>query len=393
MGRGTTSGGVEIREASIRVLFSYRGKQRKETLYLDNAPLPPTPANVKYARRVASEIRERIRAGEFVYSDYFPHSPMATSQDNDSAMLFKVMDRWLKLLDLKASTKKQYGKRIESFWKAHLKNVPVERVRHSDILEALKKGTWASGKSRNNELSMIRQVFEFARKDGLIKANPCSEIERASYQSPGPDPFSMEEVDLVLADIKTHCHEQILNFTQFMFFTGLRTNEGIGLRWADIDFVRGEMKIDGGMVYEEETDSTKTSTARKVKFTSRALEALKRQKAHTFLAGGHVFHDPKTGEQWAYQKMTDVRSYWSAIFKRTGIRYRRPYNTRHTYATVCLMAGANPAYIAKQLGHSTQMLFRVYADWINGADNDREMQKIEASIRGIIPELTQEDAK
>ncbi|SNS59923.1 hypothetical protein SAMN06265795_10481 [Noviherbaspirillum humi] len=28
---------------------------------------------------------------------------------------------------------------------------------------------------------------------------------------------------------------------------------------------------------------------------------------------------------------------------RLGIRYRRPYNTRHTYATVGLMSGANPA--------------------------------------------------
>jgi hypothetical protein len=29
------------------------------------------------------------------------------------------------------------------------------------------------------------------------------------------------------------------------------------------------------------------------------------------------------------------------------------------------------------------MLFEVYADWINGSDIDREMQKIEVQLRGL----------
>jgi integrase len=54
--------------------------------------------------------------------------------------------------ELKASTRSQYRTRIDSFWKSQLKNVPVDQVRHSDILEALAAGTWKSAKSRNNEL-------------------------------------------------------------------------------------------------------------------------------------------------------------------------------------------------------------------------------------------------
>lgn len=166
MGRGnsTIAGGVEIRETSIRIIFSCQGKQRKETLYLDNAPLAPTPANVKYARRVAAEIRDKIKAGTFVYGEYFSHSPTAVPVVDDASMLFGVMDRWYALLELKASTKRQYLKRMNSFWNVHLTNMPIAAVKHSNILEVLKKGTWTSGKSRNNELSMIKQVFEFARR-------------------------------------------------------------------------------------------------------------------------------------------------------------------------------------------------------------------------------------
>lgn len=35
----------------------------------------------------------------------------------------------------------------------------------------------------------------------------------------------------------------------------------------------------------------------------------------------------------------------------TGIRRRAPYQTRHTYACWALSAGANPSFIASQLGH------------------------------------------
>lgn len=66
--------------------------------------------------------------------------------------------------------------------------------------------------------------------------------------------------------------------------------------------------------------------------------------------------------------------------KRLGIRYRRPYDVRHTYATVMLMAGMNPAFCARQLGHSVEMFHRTYAKWLDGEQNDREMERLEASI-------------
>jgi integrase len=68
-----------------------------------------------------------------------------------------------------------------------------------------------------------------------------------------------------------------------------------------------------------------------------------------------------------------------------GIRYRPPYNVRHTYATVCLMAGMRPAFIAQQLGHSVQMLLTTYAHWMNSKGDWAEMDKLQ-----IGPKLVQE---
>ena len=55
------------------------------------------------------------------------------------------------------------------------------------------------------------------------------------------------------------------------------------------------------------------------------------------------------------------------------------YNTRHTFATINLMVGANPMWVSKQLGHKNmQMLVTTYSKWIDSADKLKEKHKIEA---------------
>lgn len=45
--------------------------------------------------------------------------------------------------------------------------------------------------------------------------------------------------------------------------------------------------------------------------------------------------------------------------------YRNPYQVRHTYASSRLTAGANPWYLAEQLGHETvEMVYRHYGRFI-----------------------------
>ena len=73
--------------------------------------------------------------------------------------------------------------------------------------------------------------------------------------------------------------------------------------------------------------------------------------------------------------------FWTPTLRKLGIRHRRAYQTRHTYATNSLAAGINPTYIARQMGHkNAKMLFTVYAKWIDGADRGREKAKMEQML-------------
>lgn len=56
---------------------------------------------------------------------------------------------------------------------------------------------------------------------------------------------------------------------------------------------------------------------------------------------------------------------WYPLLRHLGLRKRRPYQTRHTAATLWLAAGENPEWIARQMGHTTtEMLFRVYSRYV-----------------------------
>ena len=56
---------------------------------------------------------------------------------------------------------------------------------------------------------------------------------------------------------------------------------------------------------------------------------------------------------------------WYPLLARLGIEKRRPYQTRHTTATLWLAAGESPEWIAKQMGYaSTEMLFKVYSRFV-----------------------------
>lgn len=122
--------------------------------------------------------------------------------------------------------------------------------------------------------------------------------------------------------------------------------------------------------------------ARQVQLNSRAHQYLLDQKPATFLQPhGWIFPDPRTGARWTDDE-PPRELYWRPCLKRLGIRYRSPYETRHSYATRLLMAGATPAWAARQMGHSVQQFLDTYARWIDGGQNAVEMAKLEAMMAG-----------
>lgn len=383
---GRTGSGVEVREKSIRLSFvDQDGNPQRHTLTDDGGkPLPPTAANVKRAHRVAAEIREKVKHGLFVLSEYFSVNGGTVGAVTLSAQL----DAWYGTLRKEHSTLAGYSSAIK-FWKgaafdrdqpeARLGERPLRLVTLTGIKTAIAFRPDLSGKTINNYVSVLREALDLAVEEKHITTNPAARVGRAAHQKPPPDPFSLAEAEAIIADALKHYPEPIGNHIEWRFFTGVRTSEAAGIRWPNIDLFNSSMLVAEAIVRGAKKDTTKTNVARTVALNSRALGALKRQAKHTRMAGEHVWLDPRYGTPWEEERAFR-RSYWTPALKRLGIRYRAPNNMRHTYATMMLMAGRTPAWCAMQLGHSVEMFLRTYSKWLQGAQDARELQGLEAWI-------------
>lgn len=376
--------GVEVREKSIRLFFVHEGKRCRETLTMAGKPMAPTAANVKYAHRVAAEIRDKIRLETFVLTDFFPDSPRAAGVTPAAGE--KNFGQWCAMwLETKGRLAKRTLSQYENalaIWQSLLgAEAPMEKLTHATVAAKVGGYPWKSAKLLNNYLIPLRGVFALAGRE-LKTENPMEGIENSKHQAAAPDPLSTAEMERILADLRERYDPRVHAYFEFAFLTGMRPEELIALQWGDVDWNHATVKVARARTAGEEKD-LKNYNSRDVDLLGRAVAALQAMKPWTFMGGqdAAIFQNPVTNRPW-HDERSQRDHYWTPSLRRLGIRRRRAYQTRHTYAANALAAGVNPAYIARQMGHkNAKMLFSVYAKWIDGADRGREKAKLEAALR------------
>ena len=375
---GRTGNGVELREKSIRVGFSLHGEWVRETL-----KIPPTPANERYAAKLVAQVNKAIAAGTFDYAEFFPDSKRAPVSAVNK-LFGEACDDWYKTQGrLATKTLNQYRNALE-VWKRLLgEKTPIEKLTHAKVAGVIGSHPWKSAKLLNNYLITLRGVFRLAGREIKGLDDPMAGIENSKHQAAAPDPFTQDEAARILADLRKHYSVQIWAYFAFAFATGMRPEELIAVQWGDVDWNHLTIRVQRAKTAGE-VKPLKTYHARDVDLIDQAVDALKAMKAHTSMLGdgnGPIFQNPVTMRPW-HDERSQRDHYWRPALKRLGIRWRKAYNTRHTYATTALAAGVNPSYVSRQMGHkSAKMLFSVYSKWIDGADRGRERDKLNAAQR------------
>ena len=264
-------------------------------------------------------------------------------------------------------------------WVKALGKGTLSNLKRKLIRDALDKMTCVN-KTLSNRQSVLRAALDDAVNDELIAINPLFgwtyTIPQAPKEDDDVDPFSAEERELLLAN----CGELAeRNMFKFAFWTGLRTSEFTAVRWTDIDWHRSEIRISRSWTTTaKEPEDTKTKAGRRiVKLLAPALEALEAQKPLTLLANEYIFLNPRTKLPWSGKN--PVRTAWIRAITKAKVAYRKPYQTRHTYASMMLSAGEPPMWVAKQMGHSSWVVTaKIYARWMPSADveaGDKAVEK------------------
>ena len=374
--------GVTIRKhrngETINITFTYKGVKCREPL----SNLDVTPKNIKYAERTLGEIYNKIERGTFVYAEYFPRSNRLRIFGNAAAgkTVKMYLDEYLVICE----TRKLSPSTIGGYKKCRSALSALHIFPASELTPAALK-TWIQSqkttlKTIRNQLSFLRSALDEAVTDGILQINPVSLVTASRYQSDKSeaessyvvDPLTPTEVDALLSATG---NKQCENLFRFAIQTGLRSSELCALRWRDIDFVGRTAHVQNASVVGViKATKTKAGT-RKVELTEEALAALDSQKLFTFMKGEMIFEDPKRNKPWASADAIRKKA-WVPTLRKAGIRYRNPYQTRHTFATRHISQGANLFWLAGQMGHKgPEMLFRHYGKYLTEYDGRTSIEK------------------
>ncbi|MEX0447999.1 DUF3596 domain-containing protein [Xenorhabdus sp. SGI246] len=373
--------GVTVRQhktgSTLVITFTYRGVLCREPL----SRLEVNNKNIKYADRLLGEIQNNIEKGTFSYAKYFPNSNKLSIFGNadKSRTIADYLDEYLKICstrNLSPSTIGGYKKCKNALSDLH--RMPVVDLTPAILKNWIQKQTTVL-KTIRNQLSFLRSAIDEAVTDGLVSVNPVSLVTASRYQTERTeedkeyiiDPLSPDEVTALLSAAG---NKQWENLFRFAINTGLRSSELCALRWSDIDFIGKTAHITAASVVGVIKGTKTKAGKRKVELNDQAMLALSSQKSFTFLKDREIFEDPKTNEPWAGADAIRKKA-WVPTLKKAGIRYRNPYQTRHTFATKHISQGANLFWLASQMGHKgPEMLFRHYGTYLEAYSGNTERQ-------------------
>lgn len=396
--------GVELHNGKLRISFSYRGVRCREVL----KGWVVSNANIKKAGNLRAMIVSEIQLGQFDYAQRFPDSK-ALRKFSTTRMAYtwrELVDLWVntKEEDISRNTMSRTRNQLKALERVIGGNTLIADITNSDILnyrkELLRGDTfYAEGNKRNKTgrsvntvndyISLVCRVLRFAHRSKFIKDKPFEYVPKLHKDRVKPDPlFRDEYAAMMLAN-----RGQDRNMWQYAINAGLRHGEIAALAWDDVDLVTGRVHIQRSLTRLGDFVPPKTKAGdRVITLLAPALDALRAQYELTgnlpeteivqhFREYGktevhkHRFvflPDMKTDQPGNYFSASSISGRWNAAVKKAGIRRRNPYQSRHTFACWALSAGANPSFIASQLGHEdAEMVYRVYSAWIKEFDGEQ----------------------
>lgn len=360
--------------------FRYQGIRCREYTKLED-----TPANRKRMQKVLDRIEQTIADGSFDYATFFPGSAMAqrfggaTPQQAPAASMKGVkraaatptfssfIEAWYRqsLPGWRKSHAATLRSTIDRHFKPYFGDTPVGDISKSDLLQFRAEVAQRKGRAGNETLSAktVNRIMQ-ALSQALGEAgeqygftNPAERVKRLKQRRIDIQPFSLAEARQIIGTVR----EDYRPYMVVRFLTGLRTGELHGLQWKYVDFERRQILVRETLV-RGEIEYTKTDgSQREIAMSEPVIEALRQQHKRTG-SFDYVFCNasgaPLDNDNFTHRV-------WYPLLRHLGLDPRRPYQTRHTCATLWLAAGENPEWVARQLGHvDTTMLFKTYSRFI-----------------------------
>ncbi len=231
-----------------------------------------------------------------------------------------------------------------------------------------------------NAVGILHSIFEYARREGWVVANPCTLVDKPRVSESNPDIrfLEPEEVEAVLRGVPD---DDLGRVERRMYLaatmTGMRQGELLALRWRDVDWSARRVRVRRNYVRGEFGTPKSKRSSRSVPLADRLAGELDRlhQETHYRHDDDLVFAHPHTGKpidrSWLLKR-------FKAALKRGEVRPVRFHDLRHTFGTRMAAQGVPMRALQEMMGHRDFKTTLIYADY---APSAREAEWVEAAFR------------
>ena len=285
-------------------------------------------------------------------------------------MLEEYLQQFLQHLryerNLSAHTLRNYSSDLGQF-RDHLfkidrrTDVPVSEIDHLTIRE------WMSHLHADNrkktsiarKLASLRTFFQFLVREGVLENNPAKLVATPRIERKLPNHLSMEDAVRFIEtpDLNTDLGKRDRAILEFLYATGMRVGELVGLNLKDIDFREKLVRVTG-----------KRKKQRILPFGEPSLQALMFYLNETRAAFLQNCPPAERDEQAVFLNYQGTRITTRSVGRMVDkyiklcadIHDISPHSLRHSFATHLLDSGADLRDIQELLGHARLSTTQIY---------------------------------
>jgi integrase len=224
-------------------------------------------------------------------------------------------------------------------------------------------------------LTLLGSILQRAAESGRIAKNPARLVRKA------PLPRRAEVRPLAPVTIeamRAACSARDATLLSVLAYSGLRPGEALALRWGDVR--DRTLLVERSLSLGSEKD-TKTSAHRAVRLLAPLAADLREWRMRSGRPSDRALIFPgRDGKPWseaAYQSWR--RRALDRAATAAAVEHARPYDLRHSFASLLLHEGRSVIYVARQLGHGAQLTLGTYGHVIDELD-EAPRQEAEAAI-------------
>lgn len=212
------------------------------------------------------------------------------------------------------------------------------------------------------KLSAVRAFYRFLRREGLVAENPFSMLHGPRKPKTLPKVMSIEDarrfLERPLADKKDGLLAEYSAMRdsalfEFLYSTGCRISEALGVKWGEIDYGRGCVIVNGKGAKQRLVILGKPCLAA----LRRLHDAISARRSDLTGPGAPVF----LGDSLKALSARFVERRMKRYLAEAGLSTQlTPHKLRHSFATHLLDAGADLRSVQEMLGHASLSTTQIY---------------------------------